>query len=190
VALVRDWRTRFAQGQLPFYCVQLASYRGGPNWPLLREAQAAALSEPGTGMVVSLDIGDPDDIHPKNKREVGRRLALLARAETYGQAGVLAHGPTLSQLSIRGDDVRVRFAHARGLRTRDGGAVRGFAVAGDDGRFVAAPGAISGNEVRLEVARGTAPRAVRYAWADVPDENLENDAGLPAAPFRSDGFAS
>jgi sialate O-acetylesterase len=137
VALIRDWRTRFGQGQFPFYQVQLANFRGAGDWPRLREAQAQALSEPQTGMAVSLDIGESLDIHPKNKQEVGRRLSLLARAHCYGERELSAEGPRVAQVVIRGREVRVRFSQARGLRTSDGLAVRGFALAGPTGPFAA-----------------------------------------------------
>ncbi|HKO92498.1 MAG TPA: sialate O-acetylesterase [Polyangiaceae bacterium] len=190
VALIRDLRTRFAQGQFPFYYVQLANYRASLDWARLREAQSDALSEPETGMVISLDIGDSQDIHPKNKQEVARRLSLLARSRTYGERELVADSPRVERVSISGREVRVRFAHARGLCTADGGPVRGFALAGPLGRFELARAQIVGDEVWLEAPGLSEPRAVRYAWADDPDANLQNGAGLPAAPFRSDGFAA
>jgi len=188
IALIRDLRTRFGQGQFPFYYVQLANFRASPDWPRLREAQAHALSEPETGMVISLDVGDSQDIHPKNKQEVGRRLSLLALSRTYGDSELWADSPQVNRVSIAGREVRVRFAHGRGLRTADGGPVRGFALAGPLGRFELARGQIVGEEVWLEAPGLSEPLAVRYAWADDPDANLQNGAGLPAAPFRSDGF--
>jgi sialate O-acetylesterase len=186
VALIRDWRTRFGQGQFPFYYVQLANYRASEDWAKLREAQAQALTEPQTGMIVALDIGDADDIHPTNKQEVGRRLSLLARAHTYGEADLIAHGPCLSRIEIQGREVRVRFAFARGLRSADDAPIRGFELAGADGRFSPASAQISGDEVQLVCAAVSEPCAVRYAFADNPGANLENGAGLPAAPFRTD----
>jgi sialate O-acetylesterase len=189
IALLRDWRTRFGQGQFPFYYVQLANFRGSATWPVLREAQAEALTEPETGMVVTLDVGDRDDIHPKNKQEVGRRLALLARARTYGERDLAAEGPRLARIELSGREVRVRFSNAHGLRSSDGGPVRGFALASSDGQFHAATAQLAGEELWLESGAVREPRAVRYAWADDPDANLENAAGLPAAPFRTDpGF--
>lgn len=193
VALIRDWRARFGQGQLPFYLVQLANYRAGGHWPYLREAQAQATSEPETALAVAIDVGDPLDIHPRNKQEVGRRLSLLARARTYGERDLCAAGPRVLSVSILGREVRIKLAEARGLRTRDGGPVRGFelssAAASGEAPFVAVSGHIVGEEVWLEAPAGSPPRALRYAFADDPDANLENAAGLPAEPFRSDGFA-
>jgi sialate O-acetylesterase len=186
VALIRDLRTRWAQGQFPFYYVQLANYSASPTWPLLREAQAEAASEPETGMVVTLDIGDERDIHPTNKQEVGRRLALWARARTYGEAGLAHQGPTLERVRIEGAIVRVRFAQAEGLATSDGDAPRGFTLAGSDGGHQPASAHVEGSEVVLSSERVPAPCAVRYAFVDTLRVNLCNRAGLPAAPFRTD----
>jgi sialate O-acetylesterase len=187
-ALIRDYRTRWGMGTFPFCFVQLASYRDTPAWPYLREAQADTLAEPATGMAVTIDIGDPHDIHPRNKRDVGHRLALLALANTYGQP-VEYSGPVLARSEILGQQVRIRFLHAAGLRTSDGsGAPRGFELGGEDRVFCPADARIEGDTVILQSAEVPAPRAVRYAWADFPDVNLENGAGLPAAPFRTDGF--
>jgi len=186
VALIRDLRTRWGQGQFPFYYVQLANFTATPTWPLLREAQAEAGTEPETGMVVSLDIGDPNDIHPTNKQEVGRRLALLARARTYGERSLAHEGPRLERIRVEGARVRVRFAQAEGLGTSDGEPPRGFSLAGPDGRHHPASAQIEASEVLLESPAVREPRAVRYAFVDTLDANLENASGLPAAPFRTD----
>ena len=185
-ALIRDYRTRWGQGQFPFYYVQLASFRATPDWPRLREAQAEALSEPETGMVVALDVGDPDDIHPRNKREVGRRLALLARARTYGELGLEHEGPRLLGVDVVGSLARVRYVNAGGLRTADGQPPRGFTLAGAEGQHWPAAAALEGEVVVLSHPRVPAPRAVRYAFVDALDANLQNGAGLPAWPFRTD----
>jgi sialate O-acetylesterase len=189
VALIRDWRTRFGQGQFPFYLVQLANFRAAGDWPRLREAQAQALSEPMTGMALAIDVGDPLDIHPRNKQEVARRLSLLARAHCYGERELEAQGPRVASFELQGALARVRWSHARGLSTRDGGAVRGFELAGRDGLFQAAAARIVGEEIWVESPAVSEPCALRYGWADDPDVNLQNAAGLPAEPFRSDGFA-
>lgn len=186
VAFMRDLRTRWGQGQFPFYYVQLANFVASPSWPRLREAQAGAEIEPETGMVVTLDVGDAHDIHPTNKQEVGRRLALLARARTYGEAALPCQGPRLERVSIEGSQARVRFASAAGLRTADGRAPRGFTLAGPDGRHVEAQAMIEGGDVILSSPEVGRPCAVRYAFSDAPDVNLQNGAGLPAAPFRTD----
>jgi len=188
-AMIRDWRTRWGQGTLPFYFVQLASFTESPGWPYLREAQAGTLSEPATGMAVILDIGEEHDIHPKNKHDVGLRLALLARAEAYGEKNLVAKGPSLERVEIKGGAARVLWHNADGLRTHDrANAVLGFALAGADGVYHAANARIDGYTVVVTCAAVPAPATVRYAWADWPEVNLENAAGLPAAPFRTDGY--
>jgi len=188
-AMIRDWRTRWGQGTLPFYFVQLASFTESPGWPYLREAQTQTLSEPATGMAVTMDIGEEHDIHPKNKHDVGSRLALLARAGAYGEKDVVATGPTVAGVEIAGGSARVHFQSARGLRTHDGtAAVLGFALAGADGVYHPAVARIDGETVVMTSPAVTAPRTVRYAWADYLAVNLENAAGLPAAPFRTDGL--
>ncbi len=192
VALVRDLRTRFGQGQLPFYFVQLAAHAAGIEWAYLREAQSEALSEPATGMATAIDLGDPHDIHPAEKREVGRRLALLALRDLYGFGDLEASGPVARSVEIgaagvRGGEARVRFAHAQGLTTRDGtGRPIGFELAGGDMRFCAAEARVDGESVVLSAAAVPRPVAVRYAFRDCPEVNLVNGAGLPALPFRTD----
>ncbi len=191
-AMIRDWRTRWGQGQFPFDFVQLANYKGGPGWPLIREQQAMTLAEPETGMAVIIDIGDPDNIHPADKRDVGHRLALLARSQVYGEPGIVTSGPTLERVEIVGNCVKIHWAHADGLRTRTGASqVLGIQLAGTDGRFVTATAKITGTDSVVAVSPDVpAPVAVRYDFADNPDGNLENAAGLPAAPFRTDILAT
>ena len=186
-ALIRDWRARWGEGTLPFYFVQLAAFTENANWPYLREAQTQTLAEPATGMAVTLDIGNAHDIHPRNKQEVGRRLALLARAGTYGEKNLVAHGPSVAGVAIAGAAVRVAWQDADGLRTHDGSAaVSGFALAGADGVYHPAEAKIDGESVVVTCAEVPSPATVRYAWADCPEVNLENGAGLPAEPFRTD----
>ena len=187
-ALIRDWRRRWG-ADFPFYFVQLANFVESPEWANLREAQARTLVEPATDMAVTIDIGDPADIHPRNKREVGRRLALLALAHTYRQSGFEWSGPRHQGVVIQDDSVVVRFGHAEGLRARGGGEIRGFALAGEDRAYFAARARIQGDDVVVVSSPGVrSPKTVRYAWADNPDANLENGAGLPAAPFRTDRY--
>ena len=187
-ALIRDYRTRWALGTFPFYFVQLAGFRESPPWPYLREAQADTLSEPATGMAVAIDIGEPHDIHPRNKQEVGRRLALIALADAY-RADVECSGPVLDRVEVSGHAVRIHFSHAAGLRTRDGSpSATGFELSGEDGVFLPAEAHLDGETIILVSSAVPAPRAVRYAWADYPLVNLYNGAGLPAVPFRTDGF--
>ncbi|HEY5959623.1 MAG TPA: sialate O-acetylesterase [Polyangiaceae bacterium] len=188
LALIRDWRTRFGQGTLPFLLVQLAGFRANETWPYLREAQAQTCHEPQVFMASALDVGEPDDIHPRNKLTVGQRLARLALSEVYGVEDVLCHGPELQQISIEGARVIVSYRYASGLRTRDGSHhVKGFELAGKDGQFCAADAAIDGERVVVACAHIEWPVAVRYAWQDYPEVNLVNGVDLPALPFRSDG---
>jgi sialate O-acetylesterase len=188
-AMIRDWRARWGQGTLPFYFVQLASFTESPGWPYLREAQAETLAEPDTGMAVIIDIGEEHDIHPKDKLDVGLRLALLARAGAYGEKNLVTAGPSLDRVEITGGSVRVQWHDAGGLRTRDhAAAVLGFALAGADGVYHPAEARIDGDSVVVTSRDVAVPLTVRYAWADWPMVNLENGAGLPAAPFRTDGF--
>jgi sialate O-acetylesterase len=187
-SLIRDYRTRWGMGTLPFLFVQLANYGTGELWPYLREAQAECLSEPATGMAVTLDIGDRDDVHPRNKQEVGRRLARLALTIGYGQA-LECSGPTLDRVEISGPTVRVRFGHARGLCTTDHATeVTGFALAGADDQYHPAHARLEGDSVLVTSPAVSAPLSVRYAWQDSPDVNLVNAEGLPAAPFRTDRY--
>jgi sialate O-acetylesterase len=190
-AMIESWREARGREDLPFLFVQLAAFLarqdepGDSAWAELRESQAAALALPHTGMAVAIDVGDAEDIHPKNKREVGRRLALLALRDVYGR-DLHAEGPTFAGLELEGPRVRVRFDQAEGLMAA-GGLVRGFALAGDDGVFHRAEGRIEGDSVVLTSPEVPAPTAVRYAWADNPEATLTSGAGLPAVPFRTDG---
>ena len=187
-AMIQDWRTAWGQGDFPFLFVQLANYaRTGANseWPELREAQAMALNLKNTGMAVTIDVGNADDIHPTNKQDVGLRLALAARAIAYGEKLVYS-GPMFRQATREGSSLRVWFDHTGGGLTAKGGQLKGFTVAGADGKFVSAAAVIQKSAVRVSSPQVSEPVAVRYAWADSPDCNLYNAEGLPASPFRSD----
>jgi sialate O-acetylesterase len=138
-------------------------------------------------MAVTIDVGDPLDIHPRDKKSVGRRLALQALAATYGKS-LQASGPAYRNIEHRAEKLIVQFEHADGLATSDGQPPKGFSLAGADRRFFAAQAAIEGNSVVLSSGNVAAPVAVRYAWADSPVTNLRNAAGLPAMPFRSDSW--
>ena len=193
-AMIRDWRARWGEGDFPFYFVQLANWKARPKdsidseWAELREAQLMTLKNvPHTGMAVTIDIGNPDDIHPRNKLDVGVRLARWALAETYGQK-TEESGPLYDSFKVEGDKVRVRFAHAAGLKTRDGSAPAGFFVAGEDRKFFPADARIDGDAVVVWSKDVQRPVAVRYAWADNPANNLYNGDGLPASPFRTDDW--
>ncbi|HYN05006.1 MAG TPA: sialate O-acetylesterase, partial [Vicinamibacteria bacterium] len=156
----------------------------GNAWPELREAQRQALGVANTGMAVAIDVGNPTDIHPRDKKTVGTRLALAARALAYGER--LEHsGPLFRQAVPDGSAMRVFFDHAEGLTTRGGAPVAGFEIAGKDGRYVPAEARIEGSTVLASSATVLAPQAVRYGWADNPRVSLYNAAGLPASPFRS-----
>lgn len=193
-AMITDWRKKWNIGDFPFYFVQLANYMKTPelpgpsNWAELRDAQLKTLSLPGTGMAVAIDIGEGRDIHPKNKQEVGRRLALIALARTYGEKTSFS-GPIAVSQQIHGDSVTLGFKYAEGgLKTKDGAALTGFSVAGADHKFYWAQAIIKEKKVVVSCADVTRPVAVRYAWADNPACNLYNAAGLPASPFRTDSW--
>lgn len=193
--MIRDWRAAWQQGDFPFGLVQLAPFTYKHPSKIdslcaeLREAQALTLKlVPNTGMAVTMDIGDPKDIHPKNKQEVGRRLALWALAKVYGKDLVYC-GPMYKSMAVEGNKIRIAFEHVgSGLATRDGLPPSHFTIAGEDQRFVPAKAAIDGQTVVVysdEVAR---PVAVRYAWRDDAEPNLMNKEGLPASPFRTDDW--
>ena len=189
--MILDWRQRWGQGAFPFLFVQLANYaKTGPQsaWPELRESQAFALQLRHTGMAVALDVGDPQDIHPTNKQEVGRRLALAARAAVYGEK-VVYSGPVFRQLTREDGRLRLWFDHpGGGLAVRGGGDLKGFMISGADRQFVPARAIIEGRTVVVSSPQVPAPVAVRYGWADDPENNLTNTEGLPAPPFRSDDW--
>ncbi|HWL74853.1 MAG TPA: hypothetical protein VNQ74_13370, partial [Burkholderiaceae bacterium] len=157
------------------------------DWAELREAQTMTLREPATGMAVTIDIGDEIDLHPRNKLDVGRRLAAWALAGSYGE-NVVPSGPLFDRSTIAGDKVRIRFKYGSGLKTIDDGPLKGFAIAGEDRRFVWADARIDGDTVIVSSPMVPKPAAVRYGWADNPIANLYNKAGLPASPFRTDDW--
>ena len=193
-AMIQSWRAGWGQGEFPFLIVQLANYQARQQkpydsaWAELREAQLMTLSLPKTGIAVAIDIGNPKDIHPTNKQEVGRRLALAARAIAYGEK--LAYsGPIYESMKAEDGKVRLRFKDADGgLAARDGGQLTSFAIAGEDRQFVEANAVIDGKSMVVSSERVNRPVAVRYAWADSPECNLINGAGLPASPFRTDDW--
>ena len=190
--MIRNWRTAWGR-EFPFYFVQLANWHANKaepvesDWAELREAQLMTLREPQTGMAVIIDIGDENDIHPRNKLDVGHRLATWALAETYKQ-NVVPSGPIFERATITGSEVRIRFKYGAGLKTSDGGPLKGFAIAGEDRHFVWANAKIDGDTVIVSSSSVQKPLAVRYAWADNPIANLYNKAGLPASPFRTDDW--
>jgi sialate O-acetylesterase len=200
--LIRNWRRDWQQGDFPFLCVQLAPWDrnkqrslediarepGESDWAELREAQLLATQTlPNVGLAVITDVGDKDDIHPRNKQPVGERLALEARRIAYREKGVPA-SPVYRGHKIKDGQVWIRFAHAEsGLEAR-GGPLTGFALCGADRRWVWANAEIRGRQVVVHSPQVPAPVAVRYGWADYPVVNLFNRDGLPASPFRTDDF--
>jgi len=184
-AMIQDWRNQWGEGDFPFYFVQLANYQTNGRWPVLRESQAETLRLANTAMAVILDIGESKDIHPKNKQDVGLRLALAARALTYHQPVEYA-GPTFHMAVPENGAMRVYMTHADGMAARGGGEIKGFEIAGADGRYVGAMAKVEGNTLLVSCPQVMEPVAVRYAWADDPVSNLVNQAGLPAGSFRSD----
>jgi sialate O-acetylesterase len=183
--MIQDWRNRWGQGDFPFLFVQLANYQTNGRWAVLRESQTETLRLANTGMAVINDIGEAKDIHPKNKQDVGLRLALAARAMVYGQP-VEYSGPIYRAAAPEGAAMRVYFSHADGMTARGGGEIKGFEVAGADGKFAPAEVRVEGDTILLTSGSVTSPVSVRYAWADDPGCNLVNQAGLPAGGFRSE----
>ena len=191
-SLIQDWRNVWKQGPLSFYFVQLANFTetkpepGESTWAELREAQTMTLNVENTGMAVIIDIGEAKDIHPRNKQDVGQRLALNALAKDYGEK-VVWSGPMFESVKIEGREAIVRFSHADGgLVAKGAEPLKGFAVAGSDKKFVWAEAKIKGDTIIVSSPEVAKPVGVRYAWAHNPICNLYNGAGLPASPFRTD----
>lgn len=191
--MINDWRKHWGY-DFPFYFAQLANYKSvqqqpaGSEWAELREAQSMALRLDNTGMAVLTDIGEAYDIHPKNKQDVGKRLALIARHKTYGE-DIEYSGPVYHSYKIEGNKIRISFKHTSGgLKTKNGEALTGFSIAGVDHKFHWADAVIEGDEVIVSCRNVEFPVASRYAWADNPVCNLYNGAGLPASPFRTDDW--
>jgi len=185
--MIKSWRKEWNQGNFPFYYVQIApwKYNNGINAALLREAQFLTLKTTNTGMVVTLDIGDLNDIHPKNKKDVGERLALWAFAKDYGFKNIVFSGPLYKKMKIAGDKIILYFDYADGLKTRDGKELTDFEIAGHDGKFFPATAEISGNSILVYSDNVKKPTAARYGWSDTAEPNLCNKAGLPASSFRT-----
>ncbi len=196
-AMIRSWWNNWGQGEFPFLFVQLANFKdakqepGDSDWAELREAQTMTLSLPNTGMAVIADIGDAKDIHPKNKQDVGKRLALWALARTYGKDMVYS-GPLYKSMEQKGNKIVLHFDHVGGGLVAKGEAsnpaLKGFAIAGPDRKFVWADARIEGDTVVVSSDKVAEPLAARYAWADNPPCCLYNKAGLPASPFRTDSW--
>lgn len=214
--MITDWRKQWNQGDFPFYFCQLPNFKekqsepGESNWAELREAQSLALKLPNTGQAVIIDIGEAEDIHPRNKRDAGERLALIALARDYGKS-ISYSAPVYDSMKIESGKIILSFTHTdKGLvakplpktydvrslldktapliRNRPNSQLEGFAICGKDQKWVWGDARIDGNNVIVWSDSVPAPVAVRYAWADNPTGNLGNEAGLPVSPFRTDDF--
>jgi len=192
--MIRNWRGLWGQGDFPFLWVQLPNFRTPQQapvetsgWVIVQEEMLKTLRVPNTGMAVTIDIGEAKNIHPKNKQDVGKRLALWALAATY-KKDVVRCGPLYRSMRKDGDKVVVTFDHVGGGLLAKDDQLKGFAIAGADKKFVWADAKIQGETVVVSSAEVKAPAAVRYAWAANPVCNLYNKAGLPASPFRTDDW--
>jgi len=187
--LLTDWRIRWQQGNFPFLLVQLPNYSyGGNGWVTLRESQAQLLKYPNVGMVVTTDVGDSTDVHPKNKKPVGERLYLASAKVAYGK-DIEYSGPTFDSLVLRGDSAVLSFSNiSSGLMVKAQNELKGFAVAADDKRFYPAVAKLIGDQVIVRSDFVKKPVAVRYNWSANPNGNLYNKKDLPASPFRTDNW--
>jgi sialate O-acetylesterase len=193
-ALIKDWRKGWQQPEMPFYWVQLANFNSGRNteagkpWAILRESQSAALALPNTGQAITIDVGDADDIHPRDKKTVGDRLALIALKQTYGQKDVHYRGPVFSGVEVKKNRLILRFDSTKPLAlTGDQEAVHGFEIIRGNGTTKAVQGKLKGRSVVIETENPGEVTLIRYAWDDNPENaNLVDTTGLPAEPFRSE----
>jgi sialate O-acetylesterase len=193
--MITDWRKHWKQGDFPFYFVQLASFNAGngnsdkgSTWAELREAQTMSLSLANTGMAVTTDIGNSTDIHPKDKQDVGKRLAAIALHNVYKREMVYS-GPTYESMKVEGNKVKVYFTNIAGGLMAKNGDLKGFEIAGSNKQFHAATAAIEGDHVVLYSDNVSDPVAVRFGWMDdAGEDNLFNREGLPASPFRTDDW--
>jgi sialate O-acetylesterase len=198
--MIRNWRTDWAEGDFPFYFVEIAPYnytRPGKDGKPIDESRRQACAElweaqlltlknvPNTGMAVTTDIGDVRNIHPQNKQEVGRRLALWALAKVYAH-DVVCSGPIYQSMAVEGNKIRLTFDSAAGLKAADGKPLSYFTIAGADQKFVPAEAQVDGSTILVSSAEVAQPAAVRFGWREDAQPNLVNGAGLPASPFRTD----
>ena len=194
-AMIHNWREKWQNPDLPFLFVQLPNFMEAKNepsesnWALLREAQLHAISIPHTGIAVTIDIGEWNDIHPLNKKDVGYRLALAAQKVAYGE-DIIYSGPIYQSMKIKGNEAVISFSNTgKGLMAKDNGELSNFSIAGPDKKFFWAKAKIEGDQIIVRNKKVKNPVAVRYAWADNPEgANLYNSAGLPASPFRTDNW--
>jgi sialate O-acetylesterase len=191
--MINDWRKHWNAGNFPFYFVQLASFNAGngdskkgSTWAELREAQTMTLSLPNTGMIVTTDIGNSSDIHPKDKQDVGKRLAALALHNVYGK-NIVCNSPLYKSMKVSGDNIVISFSNiGSGLMVK-GDKLQGFEIAGMGGQFFPADATIQGDQVIVHSDKIKYPAAVRFGWKDdAKDDNLFNKEGFPASPFRTD----
>ncbi len=194
-ALIQDWRARWGEGDFPFAWVQLPNFKApqkeaveDDGWPSVREGMLKTLALPNTGMAIAMGAGEAGNIHPQDKQAVGHRLACWALADVYKKSGIASSGPLPSGHEIKGSEVVVTFSHADGGLVAKDGEIKGFAIAGADKKWVRATAKITGATVVVSSPEVKEPKAVRYAWANNPDCNLQNGAGLPASPFRTDNW--
>jgi sialate O-acetylesterase len=185
--MIEDWRHQWGIGAFPFYYVQIANWITGPdsNWADLRDQQRRTLGERNTAMAVTIDIGNPNDIHPTDKASVGHRLAIAARTLNYGERDLEYSGPIFRQATAEGMSIRAWFDHAKGLSAK-GGEVTSVEIAGLDGKFVPAKATVDGETILVSSPDVPTPVAIRYGWASNPQCNLFNSDGLPASPFTSE----
>lgn len=189
--MITDWRKAWKLGDFPFLIVQLPNVETdrypsiGKEWPLMREAQNDALALKNTGVVVTIDVGQADDLHPKNKQAIGKRLALMAQGMVYGKQD-LVFSPFYESHQAEGRAIRIRFKHATGGLKSANGELTGFEIAGSDGAYQPAQARIDGETILVESGQVQQPKFVRYAWKDNPAASVFNMVGLPLSPFRTD----
>jgi sialate O-acetylesterase len=185
-ALIEDWRKHWGEGNFPFLYVQIANFKSteAEDWAVIRQAQLETLALRNTGMAVTIDIGNPEDVHPLDKLDVGHRLALIARVNVYGES-IESSGPLENEITRDANGLRVWFHHAWNGLTTKGAALSSFEVAGADGKFQPAEARIDGTTVVVTSTNVTQPVSVRYGWANSPECNLFNKEGLPASPFTA-----
>lgn len=192
-ALISGWRKSFRNDDLAFHFVQIAPWAGrydAGQLPALWEAQVASLKIPNTGMAVTTDLVDNiKDIHPRNKLDVGNRLALWALAKNYDRKNLVYSGPLYKSMKVEGNKIRVNFAHAAdGLKSRDGKPLSEFKIAGADGKFVDATATIDGKTIVVSAESVSSPKQVQFGWHKLANPNLVNSAGLPASPFQTENW--
>lgn len=193
-AMIREWRSKWKEGNFPFLIVQLANYMSpksepGPSgWAMLRESQSViAATEPNCGLAVAIDLGETNDVHPFDKKNVGKRLALQAQKIAYGDNKTVVSGPTYKSMEVKGEEIILYFTNTGSGLAAKNGDLKQFAIAGADKNFVWASAIIKGDKIIVHAQGVQQPVAVRYAWADNPEGcNLYNKEGLPASPFRTD----